>query len=1257
MTKERLKKTLRGVLIIIGIFVIIGSLANWYVSNRLDNFLNKKLAESVSEATNGFYTFSFEDFSVGFFNGELMIKGIQLKPDSAVLREWAAIDSLPKTFFKIDIGSIDFKGLNLKWRISYSDLHFDVFEIQSPHIEIFDIYNSRQYNYKTKKFSPKDLYETVSPYLNTVTVKQINLEKAYVSYTVEDSIDYTIYKLDDFNFHAYGFRLDENSASSGKLLYSDNFNFKANTPQTLLSNSQLELNTDNIELNTQDSIIQIDNIKIIPHISSKDSDIVHEDYLEAEIKTIAVRGISFRRENALTYLTTRSFDILSTDMHYYNVVQEKPKKDPDSKQEKIAKADSIIQNWSLYGMISPILYSIEIGQIKIADAKFKYSAQNKDHTDVYDLDKFDFLANNFKVDSTVNTRNKLVHSDNFILNAIGIHGYIPSKNHILDISGMSLNTVARQFEITDIKLKPISTKTRSDYLFGTVTSVKLEGLDYNTGIDADLLEIKDPRVDYSMTDNQRYNSSSDKKSPNQLDQSDVINLLEPIINHLAVKKIDINNAYFTFNDKITSSKYNLLGFNFYATDFLIDQNTRLTKKYYFTCENFGLRFYNFDNILPNKDYRLTIKNGVISGMPGRLTLKGVNLIPLKINDGPYLSMSIPLIDIEGIDYNFNDKGKEKKLRIKSFDLISPHISYMVQNKEKYEKKEEATTSVQQFLQDIDIASINISDANFNYSDKVTKESLGTKLESLRINNLRWANNRNISTTSFVLQRINTVLSKPESDSKLNIEKMNLSDIDWGLQKNMYLNLAKIDIQEPVWEYTRLKNELKPVSVNKKDTVQKDFYSALGKIRDRLVIGKFNISNANADFIYVLNNDTLRDRMINNTNFSFEKLAINTTRKSVTFDNLHFETKQLQYPLANNFYTLKADDIYISQKDSLLNINNLHLVSPYSKMEFAYKHPKHKDWFDVSTDNIKLQGIDFGQYFNDNTIKIRNAYIKNTDLRNFKNQQIEIEHNVMPLIYEGLQKAPVKMDIGNIGIENFNVFYEELAKKGTFPGKIFFRNMNATVTGFTNIIKQPDQYIDLHTSGIFLDSAPFEARWMIPVSPTNDRFILQGHIHKFNLKELNQIFIPLASAEVKSGTAQDVIFSLEASSKEAVIDMRFLYKNLDINIYKDVEEDKSRKFLTGLANLVIRDNNPRHENSEPKISHQLKVKRDPYHSTFNYFWQILKPATIEAVGVPKTGQDIATGISGFFKKVKNFFSFGKKKKQEQKENKEDSDFYE
>ena len=86
------------------------------------------------------------------------------------------------------------------------------------------------------------------------------------------------------------------------------------------------------------------------------------------------------------------------------------------------------------------------------------------------------------------------------------------------------------------------------------------------------------------------------------------------------------------------------------------------------------------------------------------------------------------------------------------------------------------------------------------------------------------------------------------------------------------------------------------------------------------------------------------------------------------------------------------------------------------------------------------------------------------------------------------------------------------------------------------------------------------------------------------------------------------------------------------------------FLSRLANLVLRDNNPAHpERKDSKLRKvDMEIVRDPYHSTFNYLWQMLRPALVESVGVSKKEQDAALKVAGFFTKVKRFFGLDKKK---------------
>lgn len=1240
MGGNRTKKIIIRIIIVLSILFCIGFATNWYMSRRLNNFLNKTVSERISQASGGFYKFTFDNFSVGFFNGELSINGIKLRPDSTVYAHWSSIDSLPQTYIELDIATVDFKGLNFKWRINYKYLHFDVFEVKSPHIKVFDINRSRQYRSEPNKYEKKNLYEAISPYIDVVTVKKMNLENAHISYIIKDSITTTVYKLNDADFHAYGFKLDENSFQTGKLLYCDNFDFSAVKPQTLLSNGQIKLTTNKISLNTKDSMILIDNVNFISNQAYEKAD----DNVNARIKTIGLKGIDFNRRNTLTYLRVRSFDILSSDIYYTQSAQNKSK-NKIFKQRQIAKADSILHHWSLYDITSPLLHSIIIDKIAIENASFHYKIRNAKGTDIYVLDNFDFVANNIKIDSVTNSINRFRHANSFILNATGIKGYVPSKNHEFRIKNMQLNTLKQYFRIENLSLKSITEKNHSDYFFSTIEKVNFEGLKIEKGIDAELLTVNNPKFRYIQKTKKKTERNIASYS-NGSYQNDAAKIIEPFINHLSIRKVRLKNAEATYNNITTADKFSLSGFDFFATNFKINDTTRLTKKYFFSCDNFTLRFANFDNLFRDKSYRLTIKKGIISGTTCRINLQGVELIPQLTSippSNPQVYIKTPTINVDNITYGFNTIGLDKNLDIGNIMIEKPFMTYIYPKKKKQssEKDNISTNRHTPYLNKINIASLNIEYPQLIFVEN-TKDSTRIQLSRLLIHNLYFQPlNLKLDDLNILKPAIQTRQSY--IDGLFHADGFNLEGLDWYLGKNSSLTLKNLKLSTPTLLYHTTFNK-KVSKQNEKEQPKDDIYSILSnKLADRIAVTNTAVTNANINYLNTTENDTLMHQKVNKTEMKFTNLNIEAKKKAISFDNLLFKTNNLRFPLSGGFYTMDIDKLNINQSDSLLQIEGINLLPAYPKKEFAYKHPKHKDWFDAGAQNIFVSGLDFKRYFTDKELWIKDIQIRNAKLKNYKNQQIEIEHHKMPLIYEGIQKAPIKFHVNNIDVSNFEITYEELAPKGTYPGIIKFHPINGNIKSLSNIPQYAGQYTRIDANGVFMDNIPFTATWTIPIDTLNDCFCIKAHINKFDIRQLNQIIMPLGGAEIKKGEANDVKFDIQASGKEATIDMQLLYNNLEISILNNQQPGTYNKFATTLANMIIRNNNPNNAKDKPRISQQLHVTRDPYHSTFNYMWQILRPAATEAVGISGKNQKLAGGFTRIIRKVKKFFSFGKKKK--------------
>jgi len=1283
--KWKLKRIL---LLSVVILVVGGFFVNWLLTYRLQDFLREQMSQKVSEATDGFYTLTFDKLTVGLFNGELKIEGLDIRPDSAIFEKLSATDSLPDVYFKIHINSIDFKGLNLTWRINYRKLHFDLFEISTPVVELISPYPLKDSepddDNETVTEKEENLYKMVSPYFDVVSVKYLNLQNATVSYTVADDIIPSVYGLRDVSFHASGFRLDENSSKDGKLLYCDNFDFTTNVSQKLLQNNQMVLNTDKIRLSTQDSIIKIEGIELLPQKQIWEiNKHTPPSFVDARIKDVEVNGLVFRREDAINYLTAHSFNITSSDIEYYKIdtiIQ------PDVKS---AKKDTVLGAWSLYSILSPVFRSTAIERISVEETKFKYTEVSDKGTDEYTLNNFDFWANNFLVNSQSKFSPSLLYSSDFGFVADNLTGDMESRNHRMNIDKISLNTEEGTFRVKGVKVEPIETRGQYDYMQGTIDSISLTGLKTENGLDAGRLLIKSPDINYTrnpyfkkikLHSTQLENQKEDIEIDiDHTDKVTSIDMVASITKHYYVKSIEMEDADFTYKymRKGAVDIFRINNFSFFARDFLVDDYTRKNIDWYFTCSDLGFNLKQFDNYIMDRQYRLSAKDIILTGLGGNLRFRDVKLIPQsetwEYAPGQYMEFTSPLIEAIGVN------PKDKIFKVGLLRIETPEVFLTKDHatpKPKLKKVSGKPMEFSNIVNTIVLGEIDVNNAKVRFADKTQGSNMKSTFD-LSVRNIIWdiTKEKSVAVNEIMLDapivdyetsdvndvsKVHTIgqkqkesflekikvkvfavkdaqvnLNTPDNKSSIGLESFKFNGLDWKLSgDDSYFKISDIDLVNPLAKMFIYARNNDTLTVKQGNT--KDIYTVLGNFSKNISVGNVDVKNANVDYHYINTGVKSIEQKLNKVYLSLKGLVADNSKRDIKLDDISFSTENLSFPIDNGFYTVTIGDVSLLKQGEKLELNNIKMKSLYPQMEFAYRHPNHKDWFDVSVGNFTAKGIDIPRFFTDNVLKIDDVQVSDVDLKNFKNQQIATPRRLSPMIYEKIQKAPVKFSVGNMDVINFAVTYEELSKKGETPGKIFFTEMNGHFSGFTNIVNEPEQYIKLDADGKLMDEGYFTATWKIPVDPYNDRFILRANLHNFDLQELNQLIQPLANANVTNGVAENTQFNMDASSVGAHISMSFLYSGLRVNVMKEKNgELGSNKFITGLANAVIRRNNPKNPKSKPR-SVDIYVERDPYHSTFNYFWQILQPALVESVGVPQRTLNFVKDIPKIPEKLKNFF---------------------
>lgn len=1244
---------------------------NWFMTYKLEDTLRKNLKAEISKATDGFYDFSFAKLDVGLYTGELIIKGLSFHPDSAVFEEWKQADKLPSTYFDIYVDTIDFKGINLTWLFSYRSLSFDKFMISEPTIKII----SQRFEEDTLPSISKEkgsLYDYVAPYFDNISAKQIDLRKAKVEYLVQDSLS-SKYMLEDFNFKAYNFLLDKYAEDKEHLLFSDNFEFRTNKPQAILDSEHFLLNIGQIGLSTSDSIVHLNNVYLEPKEKYWTQRYTREgSCVSTQVEDVILDGIVFRRRGSNNYLKSRSFTIKDPIIEYYSV-SEKEKK----KKEIVTEQDSLAPKWSLYAIAAPIFKGMNIETINVENAKLQYSYTDKEKTDVHTLNKLDFFANSFSLDSMSHEYNFFLYVKDFSINAENIASYVPSKNGSVAVERLYLSSIDKALTINKARITPLTTKPTDRYAKGSIDEIAITGLNYKDGLDADMIKIVSPQVDINWGEGRSKPSQAEAKTTDKA--TNILDVMAPFVSYVSVKDIRIKEGRVSFVDRKENNKYQLANLDFYAKNFYLDKETRRLRDYFFDWDEYSFKFRDFDNLTPDRKHRVQIGEGNFNSVSGNMLLKDLKVTPEKGVTGSYISITTPYASLLGL----NEKAvRKRRISFKTFILESPVIELVKQT----EKKKQATTKAlsSDALELISFDLLTIPSPSFYFYDADNNSSLQVQSAQVHVDSFSWELNDKLKIDKLLVEApyISLVDEKEESKSskdslridiksfgEIDVRNVNISNPILKVKKpNLYLDFAADSyiLRNLFWsqetksifemDESALRNpriyyalEERGSTKQKKDKLSKDeLLKKISAYANESKLGRINISNLNLRYQMTHTDGKITRNGLTNTHFLLEDINTNWEKHKLDVGELALKTTDINLPLTHGFYTLRIGDIDFSKRKRQLDIKRIHLDPSYPKFDFAYIHPKGKDWFNVKVDSVTLAGIDASRLLNDTILLIQKLKVDHVLMENLKNQKIEIEHNVMPLLYQEFQKLPIKYYIGDVEVNDFNVIYEELAKNGDYPARIPFTKMNGRVAGFTNISKGDNSFYTLYANGLAMGTAPFVAEWKMPIDAANDKFYLKAEIKNMDMRDFNQLVRPMAPAYVKSGRIHKLIFNTEASSLGATVDMELAYDSLYVVVLKSMDGEEKHGIATYLVNKLALE--PSNGGKDMRLPSDTIV-RDPYHSNFNYFWQILQPPLIKSVGITEEKQNIAYNLLTIFDKVKRFFGSGDKNKEKEKDKKE------
>ena len=334
------------------------------------------------------------------------------------------------------------------------------------------------------------------------------------------------------------------------------------------------------------------------------------------------------------------------------------------------------------------------------------------------------------------------------------------------------------------------------------------------------------------------------------------------------------------------------------------------------------------------------------------------------------------------------------------------------------------------------------------------------------------------------------------------------------------------------------------------------------------------------------------------------------------DDIHFQIRDVDFPIDEELYQLHCDQIDISTKDRNAALKGIQVTSPVDKYEFGPLKGQQVDFVQIPSGNILLSGIDYYAFFYDNKIHVNKITLDQIDASLFRDRRVPVDRAIKPTLTEMVQRIPFSFTADTVAVQNSKIAYEEIPETGEKSGKIHITDITGAVTHMSNdsLNLNRDTTMVVKLQGNLFDAATLEIEIFFDLRATDGSFVYNAHLSPIDLTAFNQFVENVLFFNVVSGNLNFLSLQAEGNNVYTAGAMEFYYQNLHLAIAnkKDREiKGFGSNLASFVANTLVKKNNYPFPVRKKRL---IYSEKDPYKSTINYLVKIILSGVESNIGI-------------------------------------------
>ncbi|MCX6277790.1 MAG: DUF748 domain-containing protein [Bacteroidetes bacterium] len=368
---------------------------------------------------------------------------------------------------------------------------------------------------------------------------------------------------------------------------------------------------------------------------------------------------------------------------------------------------------------------------------------------------------------------------------------------------------------------------------------------------------------------------------------------------------------------------------------------------------------------------------------------------------------------------------------------------------------------------------------------------------------------------------------------------------------------------------------------------------------------------------------LKDIMVDITRFHLDSASGLKPGTSVfNTEDISIAAPGFSFVPRDSLYTISFSRFGLSTKNSTAFVDSFTVIPNFSCADFSQRVGRQITRIMLKVPRLDFLNIDLRQLLINQELHIRRVDLPGLDFEAYLDKRAPFDKAERPpMPQQSLRRIKFPVSVDSLTLHNGLVTYEE--QEGNKPGRIFFDQMSATLTGLGNIARAGAnlRVMELHGVTRLMGKGEAEAWFRFFLDNPRDSFTLKATIAAMDLRELNPMMSRLVPVSVRSGSLSKVeISNLNANDSLALGDINLAYHNLAINLHpvKPGTWDKiEQALLTELINLILPLSNPGDDGKLKKGI--IYYDRDVSRGFFNFVWKSILSGIKSSVGIENQEQ--------------------------------------